>query len=223
MLVHKAIVGHESSSVLTIGDALHDPTAARVAAQFAQYGVDSQYYPGIRAPLPAPLQREMLGLATRALQEAYGFAGSLAWDSGHFALVCQPAADLSLMQRLPHYDGCSDQLYACVLYLATQDWGGTAFFRHRSTGFESISPGREQDYLARLQGDLASFGPPPQDSFAAPSQIYETTESFVAAYNRMLLYRGNMLHSGIIDSANVPPPSPDTGRLTITCFFRASA
>lgn len=198
--------------------ALSDPEAARRLAKEARFAVDSPFYPGVRAPLPAGLQDEMLSLVREALAAA-GDHREPVMDLAAFALVCRPPADLSPPQRLPHFDGTSDGLYACVLYLAAHQVGGTAFYRHISTGYEMIDDARQPAYFEALRGDLARLGPPPRGYFRGDGGIFAQTCSFSADFNRMVLYPGNLLHSGIIADDPAPVASILDGRLTITCFL----
>ncbi|MFN3457169.1 MAG: DUF6445 family protein [Novosphingobium sp.] len=213
-------VGHEATAIVTLDDALRDPDRARDLAARSDFRVDSPFYPGVRAALPAALELELVALAEPILREVFGQSGAVRVEGARFALVCAPPHKLSPPQRLPHFDGTEASLFACVLYLATRDHGGTGFYRHAGTGFESITPERSAPYFEQLRSDLQAFGTPPPQYFAAPSRIFAETAAFPAQFNRMLLYPGNVLHSGLIDNQRPPPASIADGRLTITCFFR---
>jgi len=48
---------------------------------------------------------------------------------------------------------------------------------------------------------------------------FEEIMSFEAKFNRLIMYRGTSLHSGIIRPEYNFDPNPQTGRLTITSFY----
>lgn len=213
-------IGHSATPVVCIEQALRSPCVARQLATRAAFAVDSPFYPGVRAVLPAELEAEVAALASPVLREVFGRSGPMQVESARFALVCAPPQQLAPPQRLPHFDGTADNLFACVLYLSHDDHGGTAFFRHVSTGFEAITDARQPRYFESLGRNLSEFGKPKPAYFAGMPDVFETIATFDHAFNCMVIYPGNVLHSGMIDSKRPPPPSIERGRLTITSFFR---
>ena len=55
------------------------------------------------------------------------------------------------------------------------------------------------------------------------SPFFERIHASEGAFNQAVFYRGNLLHSGIIDNNADLPADPRTGRLTINAFFRPIA
>jgi hypothetical protein len=53
------------------------------------------------------------------------------------------------------------------------------------------------------------------------SELFERVAKYEAAFNRALIYRGNMLHSVNVPPGFVPDPNPRTGRLTLNTFLLA--
>jgi hypothetical protein len=200
-----------------IDAALRDPHEARRLADLARFAVDEGFYPGIRAPLPDALRNEITGLVRGALR--VGDPAAVVLEDATFGIICRPPAALLPAQRLPHYDGTSPDLLAGVLYLSPHPVGGTAFYRHVGTKMERIDPSSEARYHQALGTDIATHGPPPPGYFATYPGVFERIAECEARFNRLLLYPGNLLHSGLI--ANDPPPIPCRvrGRLTITCFL----
>ena len=56
-----------------------------------------------------------------------------------FSLITTPAQQLSAIQTLPHFDTNSPNLIAIIHYLGEGEHGGTGFFRHKKTEFETIN------------------------------------------------------------------------------------
>src|SRR5690606_40063559 len=51
------------------------------------------------------------------------------------------------------------------------------------------------------------------------SALFEQIDSVEGVYNRIVVYRRNVLHSGNIDSTRVPPADVHAGRLSINSFI----
>jgi len=60
---------------------------------------------------------------------------------------------------------------------------------------------------------------PPHGYIADDTALFERTALVDAAYNRALLYRSYVLHSGAIARDAVLSADPAAGRLTITAFL----
>jgi hypothetical protein len=137
----------------------------------------------------------------------------------HYSLVTQPPTQLRFLQRVPHIDSVGADGLATVHYLFHGDWGGTAFYRHRSTGFESVDAARHETYFRELERESHSDAAPRAGYIDGDTALFERIASVDAAYNRLIVYRRNCLHSGNIDSTRVPPADPLTGRLSINSFI----
>jgi hypothetical protein len=154
-----------------------------------------------------------------ALRAAFGLGDwavvSGGWD---FSIVTTPAEALTLRQRMPHIDSTHPGNLALLLYLSGSDQGGTGFYRHRSTGFETITEDRFDAYEAALDGEVARFGAP-QGYAGGDSAIFERVADYEARVNRMLVYRGRGLHSASLGPGFTGNPDPRKGRLTLNLFF----
>ena len=123
---------------------------------------------------------------------------------------------------MPHIDTVQPDRIALVHYLSLDDIAGTAFFRHRSTGFEMISEARCALYNARLDAELSAAGEPPTGYINGDTMLFERIAHVEARYNRAVIYRSALLHSGAIRPDMPLDPDPLTGRLTVTAFLAAT-
>lgn len=186
------------------------------------------HYPGLRAPLDPAVCDNWLALLAPLLDEWFG-APRGGWRiEAWFSLVTTPPAALAPIQRLPHVDGTDPDQIAMMLYLHrtgphSRQGGGTAFFRHRSTGLESLTAADYPRYAAALQADVARTGLPPAAYTTDGAPHFERTHTVAGDFNTAVFYRGNILHSGVIDNAAPLSADPRTGRLTINAFFRPVA
>ena len=137
----------------------------------------------------------------------------------HYSLVTTPPAKLSYPQRIPHVDSVAPNELAFIHYLFKSDLGGTAFYRHRKTGFEYVDLDRMPEYLRNMEEE--SLGPdyPPAEYINGDTPLYEQISAHEGVFNRALFYRRNSLHSGSLARNFVADPNPRTGRLSINGFL----
>lgn len=214
-------VGDEGEPVVVVENFAPDPEALREDSATRSFQPSDDHYPGIKAPVPDDYLAQQWGVLAPVFREVFGITGRISVLDTTYALVANPAATLTLQQRLPHVDALQPGRLALIHYLVPGDAEGTAFFRHRSTGFETVDHARSAAYFAKLNEDLRTHGQPPPAYPDDSTPIFEQTRHFEGHYNRALIYRGRMLHSGSIRPGSKLSADPKTGRLTITGFFAA--
>jgi len=215
-------VGREQAPVLVVDDFLADPgVLIDVAEQDATFdAVTDTFYPGIRAPLPAIYRFAVRAFLGNLIAGTFGLGErAVARELGHFSLVTTPPARLTPLQRQPHVDSADPLQLAVLHYLCDATHGGTSFYRHRGTGFESIDAARIVPYGAALRMEGETRGPPPSGYIRGDDAGFERTASFEAAFNRVLVYRSITLHSPDIAPAASFDARPRSGRLTANTFF----
>lgn len=217
--VQRSLVGLEREPLITIDGFAAEPDALRAAAEEAPFTPAGQHYPGIRAPLPSGYLADQLPLIAQAVSRHFGRCRNVHVVDASFSIVTQSPCELHVRQRLPHVDAYGSERLALVHYLSAEDPDGTAFFRHRSTGFETVDAERAPAYFARLDDELRDGGEPPAGYIAGDTDLFERTALAPARYNRALLYRSYLLHSGAISPDAPLSGDPATGRLTVTGFF----
>lgn len=212
-------VGREGQAVAIVDGFHPDPDALRAYAIAAAFGPARNHYPGVRADLPPDYFRRVGAPLATVLRDVLGGSGGAALIDASFSVVTTPPADLTPPQRLPHVDALEPDRVALVHYLSPEGGDGTAFFRHRSTGFETINAARGRAYTDRLRRDLGGADPPP--GYMTDGPLFERIGAADARYNRAVIYRSQLLHSGAIAPDAVLSADPATGRLTVTAFLRA--
>lgn len=213
-------IGLEQQPIVVIDGFHPDPHRLCMAAQSTPFETALSHYPGIRATLPADYFAQVRVPLVSALHKAFGHDGVIDLVDASFSIVTTPPAELTIEQRLPHVDAIQPNRIALVHYLSHDDRDGTAFFRHRATGFETIDEQRSAAYFAMLNGELRRT-PPPQAYVDDSNPLFERIAGFEARYNRAIIYRSANLHSGAIRSGAMLDASPATGRLTVTAFLSA--
>lgn len=218
--VNKLSIGAEGAPLLVIDDLVSDPDRLVRKAATRHFVAQSSSFPGIRAPAPLSYQQFLETTLKPLLQEHFDFQpGRFAFPMCHFSLVAQPAEKLAFLQRVPHIDSVRGDGIATVHYLFRGDWGGTAFYRHRQSGFEYIDEKRHRAYFDCLARESRSEEAARPGYINEDSTLFQRIADVEGVFNRMIVYRRNSLHSGLIDNARVPPADPVAGRLSINSFI----
>jgi hypothetical protein len=210
-----ATVGREGETVVVIDDFAGDYDALREAAAVATFGPARHLYPGLRADLQPDYLDQQLPPIQKAIAEHIQPCRTVDVIDASFSLVTTPPDQLTPRQRVPHVDAYGRERIALVHFLSCHP-GGTAFYRHRASGFETVSEARAPAFFAALDAEL---GNPPDGYIAGDTGLFEQTLAIPAKPNRALLYRSCLLHSGQITHDLNLSADPLAGRLTVTGFF----
>lgn len=212
-------IGAEAQPLVLLDDFSVDPDALRTFAAAAAFEAAHNHYPGVRAALPASYIAEQLPAIAVAAAEAFGRSGPVEVIDASFSIVSTPAHLLSIPQRLPHCDAFTADRIALVHYLSLGDGDGTAFYRHRATGFETVTEARREIFFRHLDTELRHGGPPSPGYLLGDTPLFACVRQVPARYNRALLYPSWNLHSGAISSDAALSADPRDGRLTVTGFL----
>lgn len=209
-------IGRRGIPLVRINNVLRNPQAV-AALGFAQsYAQDrSNFYPGIRAPLPEAFATALRAWLGRVLQREFYR------DDSYFSVVTTASADLLPIQRVPHYDSTDPAVFAAVIYLCDSRFSGTSFYRHRKTGYEEITEQNRGNYQLAMQTDMRVHGPPERHYINGDSPLYEVIFSNELTFNGAIVYPGRVLHAGSIPPTFTPPQSKDEWRLTVTSVLQA--
>ncbi|MBV8972454.1 MAG: hypothetical protein JO290_09215 [Sphingomonadaceae bacterium] len=218
--IHVEHIGEEGEPIVVVDGFAPDPDALRAHAARQVFGSDDTYYPGVKARVPPTYFSGCETTLAVVLRDVFGHRAPPAVLGAWYQIVTTPPAALSPMQRLPHVDATGPAQVAMVHYLSHDDQGGTGFFRHRASGYETIDPARAKGFYAGLDAEVQRTPPlPVYLSDGAP--WFERIAAVAPAYNRAVLYRSRLLHSGLIPPGASLSPDPARGRLTVGCFFAA--
>jgi hypothetical protein len=217
------IIGEEKTPVITIDDPiLSTDELIDDAARRANFSSENQLaYPGVRADLPDDYARvlvpELISLATNVYEIPRSYSHRLIHQL--FSLVSQQPQDLELLQRVPHIDDRSPYYFASVHYLNPGEHAGTGFFRHRPTAYERITEDRYPSYVQAASAHVETNGLPAQKYINASDDHFELIGEVEYRPNRMAIYPGNLLHSGLIQPDRDISDDPGSGRLTANLFL----
>lgn len=219
-------IGISQSPVVIIdefsGDAERIARIGEALAPFPE--VSSGYYPGRRRVIDDsdPYASTYL---TRACEAAAQFIGG-AFDidgfdliEGSFSMVTSEPSSLRPAQRAPHFDSTDPKYYALLHYLRVPEGTGTAFYRQRSTGIERVCEDNVDLFVRTAEADAARL---PADSgyINRSDDYFEQIGAVEAVPDRMIIYQGCLLHSGIIPDGMSFSTDPKEGRLTANIFVR---
>lgn len=217
-------VGQEGQPVLILDGLLRGAEGlvdfAAEAASLAPVKAAANFYPGVRAPAPPSYVQALITTLRPYLADTFGAPiGGKAHLTCALSMAVLPADQASLLQRLPHIDTPSPTQLAILHYLCGPGHGGTAFYRHRATGFEAVDPDRAPTYLAAFREEVAAAPQIGDGYVAASNALYEQTAVVAPVFNRIVVYASNLLHAGMLPDLPVSL-DPRLGRLTANTFFR---
>lgn len=198
-------------------------TLKQYAIEKNSFAIADSFYPGVRMDIPDTyiiefvrnfhnIIRDFFELDLRKIKKAVS----------KYSMVTFKPEDLNLMQRIPHFDAPTRESLAVIHYLCDAPDSGTSLYRHRKTGYEYIDRGRYDNYVESIQSQYSDPKLRPSGYMCGSNEDYEEIASFQAEYNRLIMYRGSSLHSGIIRPDYNFDPNPETGRLTVTSFIEFS-
>lgn len=198
------------------GQAQHLITAAS-RSPFEPASAVGSGYPGLLGPAPHAYIDAMVRFVLPLLQQHWPIGPLRPKRArGNFSLVTTPPEALSVEQRIPHVDAADPLQFAAVHYLCGAEHGGTGFFRHRSTGFETLDPARVEMFnKARDEEPAPSSGYLTQDS-----ADFALIGSCEAHMDRLVIYRSSLFHSGLIRALPEHAEDPRRGRLTGNLFLQ---
>lgn len=212
-------IGVEAQPIAIIDGFHPDPDALRAHAGRVAFEPGRNHYPGLRAPLPPTYFADIRPALAATLAGVFDHAGPLSLIDASYAMVTTLPARLTVPQRLPHVDAVDADRVALVHFLNPQGTDGTAFYRHRRTRFESLDPTRAPDYRTTLTDELRGAGEPAAAYMTGSTPLFEQIAAVEARYNRAILYRSALFHSGAIAPNAVLSDDPALGRLTVTAFL----
>lgn len=219
-------IGLERRPVIVIDDFM--PEAESLVA-YAETGepfgaMPNDYYPGVRKPCPPRYADDLRARYAQLLRESFGFnATEPDVLLSVLSIATTRPAQLRPIQRVPHFDTSDPHQLAVVHYLCEARHGGTSFYRHRTTGYETIRQDRLHGYAAILKRQVMTEYEPPARYMDGDNPLFETIASFDAQFNRALIYPSNLLHSGNVRQPQPESDSPRAARLTANTFLKFSA
>lgn len=218
--IERLTIGAEKAPLMVIDNFIADPQRLVRRAAARQFRLGGANYPGIRIEAPLGYQQLFRDRLQKIVFDFFGLTGgSIAFPMCHYSLVTTPASQLKPLQRIPHVDSTDGRGLATVHYLFNADLGGTAFYRHRATGFEVIDASRQEAYYRHVEQLMRDPQSLQVGYINGDTELFEQVAAVSGVFNRMLIYRRNSLHSGSIDKNFVPDADPMTGRLSINCFI----
>ena len=184
------------------------------------------YYPGLRRFIE-PSDEAASAYVAQTCEDAAPFIGGafgvddFTLTEASFSMVTTPPSKLSRPQRAPHFDSPDPKHYALLHYLRVPEGSGTAFYRQRSTGIERVTEANIAHFVTTAEREAARLEPDSGYIFGS-DRFFEQIGAVEAVADRLIVYQGGLLHSGIIPPAMNFSTDPREGRLTANLFVRGN-
>lgn len=193
-----------------------------LARTLAPYPPHTNYYPGVRRVITSADAAAEAYVTETCERAAQFIGGAFDIDSfdlieASFSIVSTPPGALSPAQRAPHFDTTDPNHLALLHYLNVPPGSGTAFYRQRSTGIERVAEDNLATFVRTAQAEAALL---PADSgyILGSDDFFEQIGSVEAVPDRLVIYQGSLVHSGIIPPDMPFSADPREGRLTANLF-----
>lgn len=195
-----------------------------VAAAMTPFPLSARdMYPGVRRMI-AGSDEAASAYVAQLLEQAAPFIGggfdADAFDlmEASFSIVTARPETLAPEQRAPHFDSTDPCCLAVIHYLSDMPLAGTAFYRQRATGVETISKDNVDLFVSAARRVARRSE---RAYIAGSDEHYEEIGRIEAIPDRIAIYRGAALHSGVIPPETPLSSDPRIGRLTANIFIRA--
>ena len=192
-----------------------------IAEELAPYPRHTNNYPGLRRIFTAAdtaanaYVEETCERAAQFIADAFDFDGFDLIEAS-FSMVTLKPTELSPAQRAPHFDTTNQKDLALLHYLRALPNTGTAFYRQRTTGIERVTKSNVSVYAPVADVQLpANLG-----YFHGSDEFFEQIGAVEAVPDRLIIFQGSLIHSGIIPPDMPLTGDPRQGRLTANIFVR---
>ncbi len=222
-------VGNSQSPVVVIDDFSGDSEGISALADALApfpHVKGHNYYPGVRRII-SKSDGEASAYVERTCQRAaqfiagaFGVAG-FTFIEASFSMVTDRPIELLPPQRCPHFDSTDQKYYALLHYLRVPANSGTAFYRQRSTGIERVTDANLSAFVGTARAEVAHL-PPTSGYIGGSNAFFEQIGAVEAVPDRMIIYQGSLLHSGIIPQDMNFSADTREGRLTANFFVRGN-
>jgi hypothetical protein len=214
-------VGLEKEKILIIDNFLNNPKLLVNMAAHQPFIPYHTQYPGVKSLAPAEYTRQLFGTVVPIIKKHYQLPQQCTIEHTKclFSLITHKEDDLNLFQRAPHRDSSYEYQFAILLYLCGPEHGGTSFYRHNLTHFETITRARSATYDQTYDDDVKQHGEPEPRYQLDSDRRYSKTGEINACFNRLVIYRSCLLHSPYINLQKSIDTNPHTGRLTLNSFL----
>ncbi|NNM13576.1 MAG: hypothetical protein HKO58_04570 [Gammaproteobacteria bacterium] len=215
--------GHEQEPIVVVDNFSTNPEELVTIASRSAFNKNNSYYPGIRASAPANYLAQNNSLLEDIIRNIFHIESGVRLLDCNYSLVTTLPDRLTDFQCFPHFDGLEKGRLAVLHYLCGGESGGTAFYRHKNTGFETMDQSRHKEYTSARYREFEQSGPPTKAYATGSTDHFEQIGRIDAKFNRLIIYRGQTLHSGHISENFTFSNDPEIGRLTINTFFMDKA
>ncbi len=218
-------VGNSQSPVVVIDEFSGDlGRIMEIADALAPYPADTTLYPGLRRIITIADKAADAYVVETCERAGQFIAGAFDVDSfdlleASFSMVTTQPSELSPPQRAPHFDTTDQKHLALLHYLRVPTGSGTAFYRQRASGIERVNEGNFEQFIRAAKADSARLSPS-SGYIQGSDDFFAQICAVEAVPDRLIIYQGSLLHSGIIPPDMNFSADPRKGRLTANLFIR---
>lgn len=215
-------VGNENTAIIIIDDFSDSPdnllSYVTQQCKLTCLKKEENFYPGVTGSADPSYTKNLYQALKPIIKKVYKLP--VAYPTrleSSYAMVTFSPDDLNQNQRIPHYDSVTKGQLAILHYLCDYPFQGTAFYRHKETGYETITRTRTEHYWSIAEEKLKNNAYPEQYANHG-NDDYEKIEDVPVKFNRLIIYPSQLLHSSLINPEHLSS-DPLKGRLTLRTFI----
>lgn len=192
---------------------------------FSPIGTDGSYYPGVRDDMPGRYEKNLNRFLQPLIEKFYfdGIEVESISPKSFLSLTTLEPGQLHLGQRVPHTDTLDQNGFAAVHYLCGEEHGGTSIYRFRPADVIQITEDMMPEMGERIFECANAAEEEHQGYLSESTSVFEKVASVKAKFNRLVFYKGNLLHGADITSPKSHSSNLDEGRLSVTSFLTYKA
>lgn len=220
--VAEEIVGAEKTPVITIDNWLNNAYSLKEYApqDSGKWVAPTTLYPGLWTQTPESYVPALMTTLRPMIKKYFGVKKE---QPKHifscYAIITKSPEELSNYQRIPHFDTLETPQIAVLHYLCGEEYGGTGFYRHRKTGYETITRERWGEYRTVVEQELKELEKSKPCYFDEANSYFEKIAAYRVKFDRLLVYPSQILHTGLVKTPHRDKDSIGSRRLTVTTFI----
>lgn len=195
-------LGNQEVPLLVIDEFYKFPLQVRDFAFERSFPESQAYYPGRHQPLDDSIAGigNFCTFISRVLSHATKKSISAPAITTDFSILTTPERALVSGQGAPHIDATP---MLGVIYLNTLDFGGTVFFRNKTTGSMAVASPEEKSHYEGIQSRQQTENNASSEKYiTSDNGDWEKVRTIDGKLNRLVIWPGNVWHSVEV---KVPP------------------
>ncbi|KZN48472.1 DUF6445 family protein [Pseudoalteromonas luteoviolacea] len=216
-------VPETSECVVIVDDLLVNPESlldfAQNTAYFHKEGACGTFYPGKRDLMPNFYVAAIEKFVNESIKPIFKTFSSIQLSKSFMSLTTLEPTDLQIQQKMPHVDTGLNDEFASVHYLCGKEHGGTSIYKYLPENKVQFF-NNDVAIIKSMIEQVEKHKDEHSGYITGTTSLFEPVIKIEAKVNRLVFYKGNLLHSANLDNPLSYCKDKRKGRLTIASFYK---